>query len=125
VSGEKGLSEGHPLTAYAHIVLGQTLADFGRPAEAEPHLRAALTMRRAALPPEHWLIANTESVLGGTLAAIGKYREAEGLLVDSYPKLLAERGANNDKRRDARRRLSNVYRAWGRPSNAARYADQP
>lgn len=122
--GGKSLPGGHPLLAYAHIVLGQTLTDAGRPAEGEPHLRAALTMRRASLPPDHWLIANTESVLGGCLTAIGRYEEAERLLTGSYQKLRADRGADNDKTRDARRRLLDLYRAWGRPTLAERYASE-
>jgi tetratricopeptide (TPR) repeat protein/tRNA A-37 threonylcarbamoyl transferase component Bud32 len=120
-SGTKALPAGHPLIAYAHIVLGQTLADAGRPAEAEPHLRSALEMRKKLLPPGHWLIANTESVLGGAVAASGRYQEAEVLLLNSYQRLLKDRGAATDKTRDARRRLAELYRAWGRPMDAAKY----
>jgi serine/threonine-protein kinase len=120
-SGTKGLPDGHPLIAYAHIVLGQTLADSGRPAEAEPHLRSALEMRRKLLPPGHWLIANTESVLGGAVAATGRYEEAEPLLLGSYQRLLADRGAATDKTIDARRRLAELYTAWGRRTEAAKY----
>ena len=119
--GQHGLPADHPLIAYAHIVLGQTLTDAGRAAEGEPHLRSALAMRRSSLPAGHWLIANTESVLGGCLAATGKYEEAERLLLGSYAKLLADRGAENDKTRDARRRVVALYHAWKRPAQAARY----
>lgn len=121
---EKGLPQGHPLTAYGHVVLGQSLADAGRPSEAEPHLRAALDMRRAFLPATHWLIANSESVLGGAVAAQGRHAEAERLLLDGYTRLLADRGADDEKTRDARRRLAELYRAWGKGVEAARYATQ-
>ena len=123
-SAERTLPEGHPLTAYAHIVLGQTLTDAGRPAEGEPSLRAALTMRRKLLPPNHWLIANTENVLGGCLVAQRRYAEAERLLVPSYRALLADRGADNDKTHDARRRLAALYRGSGRPKEAAEFETQ-
>ena len=123
-SAERGLPDGHPLAAYAHIVLGQTLIDAGRPAEGEPHLRQALAMRKKLLPANHWLIANTESVLGGSVAAQGRYEDAERLLLESYRKLLADRGAASDKTRDARRRLSELYTAWGRSAEAAKYTGQ-
>ena len=118
-SAERVLPSGHPLTAYAQIVLGQTLCDAGRPAEGEPHLRAALAMRRTLLPANHWLIANTESVLGGCLSAERRYAEAEALLEPSYRALLADRGPDNDKTRDARRRLARLYRDSGRIAAAA------
>jgi serine/threonine-protein kinase len=120
---ERGLPDGHPLTAYAHLVIGQSLTDAGRPSEGEPHLRAALAMRRKLLPPGHWLLANTENVLGGCLTLQKRYPEAEALLVPSYKVLLADRGANHDKTRDARRRLASLYRSWGHPDSAAQYAE--
>lgn len=120
-SASVGLPPDHPLAAYAHIVLGQTLSDGGRPADGEPHLRKALDMRRKLLPPGHWLLANTENVLGGAVARQGRFPEAKRLLVASYERLLADRGPENDKTRDARERLAQLYRAWGRPRTAAEF----
>ena len=125
VGAEKGLPAGHPLTAYAHMVLGQSLSDAGRASEGEAHLRTALEMRRKILPAGHWLLANTENVLGGCVAAQRRYAEAEALLVPSYRWLLADRGPNHDKTRDARRRIATLYAAWGKRDLAARFAGEP
>ena len=57
------------------------------------------------------------------LRTLGHYREAETLLVESYEKLLAERGAGDDKTRDARRRLATLHKARGRTADAAQYAE--
>jgi serine/threonine-protein kinase len=122
-SAERGLPPGHPLTAYAHIEVGQTLTDAGRPAEGEPHLRKALEMRSKLLPAGHWLLANSQSVLGGCVLAQKRYAEAEALLLPSYKRLLEDRGPENEKTRDARRRLATLYRAWGRPQQATQYED--
>jgi serine/threonine-protein kinase len=124
-SAASGLPPDHPLAAYAHMVLGQSLSDGGRPAEGEIHLRRALVVRRKLLPPDHWLLANTENVLGGAVARQGRFAEAERLLVVSYERLLADRGVDNDKTRDARDRVARLYRAWGRPREAARFDTEP
>lgn len=121
---ERGLPAGHPLTAFAHMVMGQSLTYAGQPGAGEPHLRKALSMRKAVLPAEHWLVANTESVLGGCLAVQGRYGEASALLVSSYERLLADRGAEHDKTRDARRRLVSLYTAWGKPELAQTFAER-
>lgn len=122
-SASGALPDAHPLLAYAHVELGQILADAGRPSDGEPHLRAALRMREQALPPGHWLVANTRSVLGGCVAAQRRFEEAERLLLPAYDVLRADRGDTNEKTADARRRLRELYAAWGRPNRAARFAD--
>jgi thioredoxin-like negative regulator of GroEL len=63
-------------------------------------------------------------VLGGSVAAQGRYEDAERLLLESYRKLLADRGTTNDKTRDARRRLAEMYTAWGRNAEAAKHTGQ-
>jgi serine/threonine-protein kinase len=120
-SANRALPERHPLTAYAALVLGQVLTDGGRPVEGERHLRRALKIRRELLGDRHWLVANTTSVLGGCLTAQRRFSEAEPLLLDSYRVLLADRGPDHEKTRDAARRVTMLYKAEGRvpPSMAA------
>lgn len=104
-SAHRALPANHPLTAYTEMVLGQTLTDAGQPVRGEPHLRRALEARRTLLGERHWLVANTVSVLGGCLLAQGRIAEADPLLRQSYATLLADRGQDHDKTRDARLRL--------------------
>jgi serine/threonine-protein kinase len=118
---ERGLPDDHPLTAYAHLVFGQALVDLDRPHEAEAALREALRIRIATLGADHWLVANTRVVLGTALIGEGLYAEAEREMLPAYEKLLAELGPEHDRTRSARAGLADLYRAWGRPEDAARF----
>ncbi len=116
------LPPNHPMIPAALLIAGRTRLALGDAAAAERDVREAVALRRKLLPPGHWLIANTESVLGECLLAGRKMAEAERLLTASYERLLADRGPDHERTRDARARLSRLYRELGRPSEAAKYA---
>ena len=118
----RALPDAHPMVAAALQVMGLALLDLGRPREAEPLLRESLELRRAALPPGHWLIASSESVLGACLTAEGRYREAEALLLRAHAGLEASRGRDHPRTAEARKRLVDLYQAWGRPNLAAAWS---
>ena len=113
---------GHPNTSDPLTQLGELLVATGRAAEAEPLLREAVTVRRGALPRTHPALAESESLLGACLAAQARYADAESLLLESYPRIRAARGAGSKATRDALGRLVDLYRSWGRPDQADRYA---
>ncbi len=79
---------------------------------------------RRTLPAEHWRIAAADVVLGALLTAEGRYDEAEPCLREGYERLRAVRGRHSTYTRDARRRLAELYQAWGRPEKAAPFAPQ-
>jgi serine/threonine-protein kinase len=108
VLARRGVSipDAHPVIAAALVTTGKARLKTGDLAGAERDLRDSVARRRAMLPPGHWLIANTESVLGECLLAAGKRAEAERLLVASYERLLADRGPDHERTRDARARLA-------------------
>lgn len=91
--------------------------------------RAEFIARRAleafADRPDDWRRYDTESVIGGTLTPQGRYREAEDLLLDSYPSLLKEVPGGKDSRyaKEARGRIVDLYEAWGKPDLADPYRD--
>ena len=74
---------------------------------------------RRALPEEHWKIAAADVALGGLLTAEGRYAEAEPCLTAGYDLLRTVRGEHVSYTQDARRRLAELYEAWGRPERAA------
>jgi serine/threonine protein kinase len=113
------LPDAHPMVAAVQQIAGLALLDLGRAREAEPLLRESLRLRRQALPPGHWLIASSESVLGACLTAEGQYREAEGLLLRAHTGLESSRGRDHARTAEARRRLVELYEAWGRPDRAS------
>jgi tetratricopeptide (TPR) repeat protein len=114
------LPEGHPLVPGALQVLGLCLLDLGRPQEALAPLRESLALRRLALPSGHWLVASSESVLGDCLTRLGRYREADRLLRSAYRTLLASRGEEHARTKEACRRLEALDAARGGPAKAPR-----
>jgi hypothetical protein len=59
---------------------------------------------------------------GAALTGIGQYTEAEERLVHGQTMLNKDAGAPWMYRKLARRYLEELYRSWGRPRDAMRYA---
>jgi tetratricopeptide (TPR) repeat protein/predicted Ser/Thr protein kinase len=80
------LPPGYPATLQATRTAGGVGLDLlkaGRPAEAEPLMRACLAIREKQ-QPDDWLTFSTKSVLGETLLGQKKYADAEPLLLQGY-----------------------------------------
>jgi tetratricopeptide (TPR) repeat protein len=98
-------------------VLGETLLDQRKFAEAEPVARECLALREAEAP-DHWRRYSPQSLLGASLAGQRKFAEAEPLLLEAVREL-AEQGAATETRTKVLRRVADLYEAWGRPGAAA------
>ncbi len=96
--------------------LGLALRRGGDPDVAVPHLREAHAIRRR-LPADDAKIASAAAILGECLSELGRYEEAEPLLLSSHA--LTERTGDDTESARARRRVIDLYRAWGRPDAAA------
>jgi serine/threonine protein kinase/tetratricopeptide (TPR) repeat protein len=94
-----------------------TLLSEGKAAEAEAKVREALALFRAQQPTT-WRAADAESVLGGCLAAQGHFKEAEPLLLESYPVLQKDKGGGAKHAAEARQRITDLYKAWGKPEKS-------
>lgn len=92
----------------------------GEAAAAVPVFREALDVLKAAGRGGSERAAKIQSDLGASLIALARFEEAERLLLDAIPVLEKERGQNNAATQVARNRLSSLYAAWKRPSDAAR-----
>jgi len=99
---------------------GEPAARAGRPA-ARALARQCVEVRRRSLPEGHWQIAEAQSLLGACLQAEGKFERAEELLLQSLDVLRESRGPSDEHTRTAIRRLGELYEAWGRPQEAAKY----
>ncbi|MET0650798.1 MAG: protein kinase [Pyrinomonadaceae bacterium] len=107
--------------ATALTVKGQMLNKGGRPDEAERLLREALALREANLPQDHFMTALTRGALGECLAAQKKFAEAEPLLLASYESLTLSQAGDNPRTSLAKRRLLELYAAWGKSEMLTRY----
>jgi serine/threonine protein kinase/Tfp pilus assembly protein PilF len=92
--------------------------------EAEAKAQEALTIFQSE-KPAHWRVADAKSVLGGSLAAQRRFQQAEPLLVESYPLLKEDKGEGAKHAEEARQRLVDLYKAWGKPERMADYQESP
>jgi hypothetical protein len=73
----------------------------------------------AAYGLEHWVVANARSLYGVCLTRLERFEEAEVELLQAHA-LLADSGTTARRRRSAER-LANLYAAWGKPEQTARW----
>jgi len=102
------LPDNHPMAAYAAVMYGQALLAGQRLAEAQPLIERALSMRKAKFPPDHPLIANTESLLGLVRAQTGDRDGGEALARAAHDRLLAKLGAAHELTVLAQQRLEQI-----------------
>ncbi len=113
-----------PAYAAELAALGLNLLQQQKWADAEATLRDCLAIRQQQ-QPDAWTTFNAQSMLGGALLGQKQYAEAEPLLLAGYAGL-KERAAKipaNEKLRlpEAADRLVELYAAWGKPAEAAKW----
>lgn len=91
----KTLSPKYVSFATALTIKGLSLAKLGKAAEAETILNDALALRRANLPPGHFMTALTQGALGEVLLDEHKYAEAAPLLKESLESLRRSQMSEN------------------------------
>ena len=116
-----------PLIARTRRLLGLHYQKQGQEAEAERQLAESLAQLRKTHAEDNWEIGRAKSDLATCLVARGSYPEAEVLLAEAYKTLGDDVRKGGPGRRvvdsllETRKRLVNLYEAWGRPADAARY----
>ena len=105
-------------------VLGLSLIQQGKWAEAEAILRECLAIREKVQPDE-WTTFNTRSLLGGSLLGQKKYAEAEPLIVSGYEGMKAREAKipppGKPRLAEAAERVVKLYEAWGKKDKAAEW----
>ncbi len=119
----KLLGDEHTDVANTKRNLASLLAATGEPEQGEALARQALQILRQFKKPDDWSIADAESILGACLRAQERYQEAEPLLVKGYRILRETRGASSIYTLQARRRIRDLYEAWGKPEQTVEYRD--
>jgi serine/threonine-protein kinase len=103
------------------LALAKLLLAMNRPVEAQGLAEEALAIYTRRLAHGHWRITVSRGVLGASLAAQGQLAAAEPLLVAELEALSAARGEGSTTTRWQLQRLVDLYVAWGRNDEAARY----
>ena len=125
------LGNDHQLIAIYTLNLASVHLAMGEAEAAEPLAREGLRIRllspqmvpnrRRIVSDDDWSIGAAKSLLGATLIARARYSEAEAVLLDARRDLEA---LPSPARRDVHatlRRLVDLYAAWRKPEEAARY----
>jgi tetratricopeptide (TPR) repeat protein len=117
--------ETHPEVASSLVSVAILEVATGKYIDALVSARAAKEMFTSALSASNWKTAIAQSVNGAALAGVRMYPEAEKELLQAYTLLNQDAAALPTYRILARGYLAELYRAWGRPAEAARYAVRP
>jgi serine/threonine protein kinase len=124
-----GLREAHgessSQTVAAMNNLGLLLVELGKLEEAEKTLQTVIRLTDQAAPPGHWFRWTARVSYGECLVKMKRFEEAEQLLLECYAGLTSTLGPEHYRTRDAAEKLVTLYEAWGRPEEAAKYADTP
>jgi tetratricopeptide (TPR) repeat protein/tRNA A-37 threonylcarbamoyl transferase component Bud32 len=118
---ERAYGPDHVDVASTHRTLGLTLWALKRGEEAEAELRTAHRIAEAAYEEGTLGLAGYQNYLGRVLGHRGKHAEAESLLIASYDAHVAAHGVDSEITAGAAEGLIELYEAWGRPDEAARY----
>jgi tetratricopeptide (TPR) repeat protein len=118
------LGHNHPLVASTRELLGLLLMERGNCAAAEAELRECLRIRESRFGEAHWLSAYTASFLAECLVRLGRYEEAEQLLIQGHPVMVAGRGPAHARTQEVLERMIALYETWGRPDRAAAWEAQ-
>jgi hypothetical protein len=124
---QKQFGAGDLRTSAAQANPGSNLLQQKKYTEAEPLLRDCVKVRQQK-QPDAWNTFNAQSMLGGSLLGQKKYTEAEPLLLAGYEGM-KQRQAQIPKTAQARlrqavERLIELYNAWERQEDAARWRKQ-
>ncbi len=106
-----------PATLLAAYHLAQADLRLGRAAEAAAGFEA-VWRGLAARDPGDRLAGEAHGAYGLCLLTLSRFAEAEPLLLARYHQFAADGGAT-DRLNRGRRRLADMYRAWGKPDEAA------
>jgi tetratricopeptide (TPR) repeat protein len=109
----------HPQVAGSLTVQANLLLATGRYDEAIAISTEAQRILRIGLPEDHWQVAAAVNTEGAARARLGQYAAAEKLLLKSLQGLAGSALPGIEAR--GRQRLAELYAAWGRPADAARY----
>ncbi len=116
---QQALGPEHPQFAGTLTVKANLMLATERYEEARAVAVEAQRILKLSLPDDSWQVAAARSTEGAALARLGDFAGAESLLLASLPGL--ENSPIPGLPEVGRQRLRELYLAWGRPAQAARY----
>ena len=118
------LGDEHPHVATSLNNLAVLLREKGNYAAAEPLFREALAMYRKLLGDEHPDVATSLNNLAVLLRQKGDYAAAEPLHLEALTIFQNRLGEAHTRTQEVYEGLAELYTAWGKPDQAARWREQ-
>ena len=115
------LGPDHPSVAVDEINLGLRLCEGDQASEGLVLTSDAVRIFRATLEPGQWEMGAARSAYGQCLGRNGRFAEGERELLEALQTVEAALGPDHPRNEGIRSRLAELYEAWGRPAEAARY----
>jgi serine/threonine protein kinase len=113
----------HPETVMTQANYLVAVRDLGRIDEALAGFVELHTRAEQVFPADHLFLAVIRGHLGLSYQAAQRYDEAEPLLLQSHRMMQAQFGDDDARTRLFRARLSNLYQAWDKPAEAAKFVE--
>ena len=113
---------GHPDIAITQTGMAVLLLRTNREMDALGLANAAFATLVETHGPDHWRTAWVLATQGATLAKMSQFAEDAPLLLESYEAIVENAGAGAARIETVRRYLADLYIAWDRPEDAARYS---
>ncbi len=105
--------------------LARFLREYGRPEEALSLLEEITTLAPDVLSPDHPLVFRFRVHLADCLVRLARYAEAEPHALEGLAGIELLTGPTNPVTLHAAGVVAELYRAWGRPEDAARFEVYP
>ena len=113
-----------PGVVHGRYLLGLALTRTGHAEEGEPMLRSQSGEEKLDISIFDRTFSNRETALGECILAEKRYADAQPLLLAGYDDLKKRLGTQNPLTLQAVRRLHDLFIAWNRPAEAARFDDE-
>jgi eukaryotic-like serine/threonine-protein kinase len=113
----------HPLQTYPFLGMANVYMRTGRPVQAEPLIREALSIQQASADPGNWLIGHIMALLGSCLADQEQFEEAENYLLGGYEILEKQFGVEHARTQTAIGYLVGLYENLPHDEKAAAYRE--
>ncbi|HUD42977.1 MAG TPA: serine/threonine-protein kinase [Dokdonella sp.] len=115
----------HPNSVATAHNYANWLLDAGRADESLAEQQAVLATAERLYPEPHPIKGEILTGIGKARTRLGRYAEAEQDLLRSIELKIATHGPGNSRLPASREALRELYTAWNRPGDAARYAEPP
>ncbi len=109
------------IVSYVHNTAGEILCEQGDIEGGMAYASASLQSRSEILPENHWAISSSSAIVGSCHTAAGEYKTAEKILLVALEVLTKSLGENSDVVTSTRKRLYDMYAAWGKPAKAQEF----